>query len=212
MIGYVIRMVPIVYRLLNSMERIGTIKHAMSNDKEAEHHVIGSGNGSRHENNKTPLQNEREEEESRRLVNSSSSHEEQEEEGGRDVEEEEDEEEISLDHQPCVSFGDELMWWKGEIQVLTQLAVPSMIINMTIVAPDFLCSSYIGTHYGPVHFSGFALSTLTINIFLGTLLQGFFSARYVVDSCLHPKMKGLLVGPISLCFIYFLFLYLFFVQ
>ena len=115
---------------------------------------------------------------------------------------------MSQDHHPCVSFGDKLMWWKGEIQVLTQLAVPSMIINMTFVAPDFLCSSYIGRHYDPVHFSGFALANLTINIFLGTQLQGFFSARYVVDSCLHPKIKGLLPVPQFSCGLFSVF-YLF---
>ena len=72
-----------------------------------------------------------------------------------------------------------LGWFWSECQTWASLSIPTMVINLSFVVPHVWSASYIGRTLDPVHLSGFALATLTGNVFQGTLLQGLFNARLV---------------------------------
>ena len=67
-----------------------------------------------------------------------------------------------------------------ELNILTNLSIPQIIVTLSFVAPQFLSASFIGRHLGPLFLDAFALASLTGNVFQGTLLQGLFNARYVL--------------------------------
>lgn len=63
-----------------------------------------------------------------------------------------------------------------ETKILLQLAIPTIVINLSFVIPPFLTASYVGRNFGYLHLDGYSLANLTGNILTLALLQGFFNS------------------------------------
>jgi MATE family multidrug resistance protein len=70
--------------------------------------------------------------------------------------------------------------------MLLRLAVPTVIIQVTLFIPSFLTASVVGRKFGSVYLSGYTLGSLTANLFTLSLLQGLFSAA----DTLSPQAFG----------------------
>lgn len=73
-----------------------------------------------------------------------------------------------------------------ELYAVFHLAGPTIILQMSAVLPGFATASYIGRNLDAVHLDGFALASLTINLFTLSILQGLYSA----SDTLSPQAYG----------------------
>jgi MATE family multidrug resistance protein len=76
--------------------------------------------------------------------------------------------------------------WKREARLLLDLAIPTVVIQLGGVLPNFVCASYVGRHYGSVYLDGFTLANLMGNLFNLSLLQGLYTAA----DTLSPQAFG----------------------
>ncbi|KAL7564841.1 hypothetical protein ACA910_001587 [Epithemia clementina (nom. ined.)] len=101
---------------------------------------------------------------------------------------------ITMTAEPALSsalsssaFSSSLFSFCSEMQVVVvELSIPTLIVNLGFVVPYFIAASFIGRRFGPTHFDGYALASLTGNVFQGTLLQGLFNA----SDTLSPQAFG----------------------
>ena len=66
-------------------------------------------------------------------------------------------------------------FWK-EVEIMHNLAIPSIIINLCCAIPSFLTASYVGRHFGHVYLDGYTVANLTGNVLTQAILQGLYSA------------------------------------
>jgi MATE family multidrug resistance protein len=76
--------------------------------------------------------------------------------------------------------------WKQEAKLLLDLAIPTVIINLGSVLPNFLTASYVGREFGSVYLDGFTLANLMGNLCNLSLLQGLMTA----SDTLSPQAFG----------------------
>lgn len=76
--------------------------------------------------------------------------------------------------------------WKQEAKLLLGLAVPTVVINLGGVLPNFLTASYVGRQFGSIYMDGFTLANLMGNLCNLSLLQGLFGAA----DTLSPQAFG----------------------
>jgi MATE family multidrug resistance protein len=65
--------------------------------------------------------------------------------------------------------------WR-ETQLLLNLAIPTVVIQLGGVLPNFLVASYVGRSFGAVYLDGFTLANLMGNLCNLTLLQGLYTS------------------------------------
>jgi MATE family multidrug resistance protein len=75
--------------------------------------------------------------------------------------------------------------WK-ETQLLLNLAIPTVVIQLGGVLPNFLVASYVGRNFGAVYLDGFTLASLMGNLCNLSLLQGLYSS----SDTLGPQAFG----------------------
>lgn len=73
-----------------------------------------------------------------------------------------------------------------ELTALMKLAIPTLAIQLGSVLPGFLIASYIGRSFEVEYLDGFTLASLTVNLFVLSLLQGLYSA----SDTLSPQAYG----------------------
>jgi multidrug resistance protein, MATE family len=73
-----------------------------------------------------------------------------------------------------------------ELTALMNLAIPTLAIQLGSVLPGFLIASYIGRSFEVEYLDGFTLASLTVNLFVLSLLQGLYSA----SDTLSPQAYG----------------------
>ena len=66
--------------------------------------------------------------------------------------------------------------WKDEIKKMIDLALPTIVVQLGGVLPNFLTASYVGRQFGSLYLDGFTLACLMGNLFNLSLLQGLFTA------------------------------------
>ncbi|KAL7569902.1 hypothetical protein ACA910_008567 [Epithemia clementina (nom. ined.)] len=74
----------------------------------------------------------------------------------------------------CTQEPSSLLW--KELKILCSLAIPTIIINLSLVVPPFLTASYVGRNFGHLYLDGYTLANLTGNLLTLAVLQGFDSA------------------------------------
>ncbi|CAJ1962121.1 unnamed protein product [Cylindrotheca closterium] len=74
----------------------------------------------------------------------------------------------------------------SELSLFIQLAIPTILANLGMIASPMLCASFIGRNFEPIHLSGFALANLIGNLCTFSLLLGLFSA----SDTLGPQAFG----------------------
>ena len=75
--------------------------------------------------------------------------------------------------------------WR-EAKLLLRLAIPTVIIQLGGVLPNFLTASYVGRQFGSVFLDGFTLANLMGNLCNLSLLQGLYTAA----DTLSPQAFG----------------------
>ena len=76
--------------------------------------------------------------------------------------------------------------WKHELQLLLNLAIPTVVIQLGSVLPNFLVASYVGRIFGPTFLDGFTLANLMGNLCNLSLLQGLYTSA----DTLSPQAYG----------------------
>ncbi|CAJ1926014.1 unnamed protein product [Cylindrotheca closterium] len=74
----------------------------------------------------------------------------------------------------------------AELWTFIELAIPTILVNLGMIASPMLCASFIGRKFDTVYLSGFALANLTGNLCTFSLLAGLFSA----SDTLGPQAFG----------------------
>ncbi|KAL3930026.1 MAG: hypothetical protein SGBAC_011948 [Bacillariaceae sp.] len=75
---------------------------------------------------------------------------------------------------------------RSELWAFIELAIPTILVNLGMIASPMLCASFVGRKFEPVYLSGFALANLTGNLCTFSIILGIFSA----SDTLGPQAFG----------------------
>ena len=90
-----------------------------------------------------------------------------------------------------------LLQWK-QVHRLFQLALPTIVVQLSFVIPPFLAASYVGRTYGDVALDGYTLAWGAGNLSTLSLLQGIFNACDTLGPRAHGADQFRQVGLVAL--------------
>ena len=88
--------------------------------------------------------------------------------------------------------------WNKEIYLLLSLAVPTIIIQLGVVLPNFIIASQVGRLYGSIYLDGFTVANLMGNLCNLSLLQGVYTASDTLGPQAYTAKNYREVGLLSI--------------